>query len=56
MKLTKNGDPDKYLYSGYAIGFDTRSHFSWTWGSWGKNVVVFGDGILIIKKSDFSSW
>ena len=43
VKLTKNGDPDKYIYSGYDIGFDTRSHFSWTWDSWGKNIVVFGD-------------
>ena len=24
VKLTKNVDPDKYRYSGYGIGFDTR--------------------------------
>ena len=43
MKLTKNGDPEKYLYSGYGIGLDKRSRFPWTWDSWGKNIVVFGD-------------
>ena len=24
VKLTKNADPDKYSYSGYHIGFDSR--------------------------------
>ena len=28
VKLTKNADPDKYKYSGYGIGFDSRSDFS----------------------------
>ena len=27
VKLTKNGDLDKYKYSGYSIGFDSRSEF-----------------------------
>ena len=27
VKTTKNADPDKYSYSGYGIGFDSRSHF-----------------------------
>ena len=28
VKLTENTDPDKYFYSGYGIGFDSRSVFS----------------------------
>ena len=24
VNLTKNADPDKYFYSGYSIGFDSR--------------------------------
>ena len=28
VKLTKNSDSDKYKYSGYSIGFDSRSRFS----------------------------
>ena len=27
FKLTKNGDPDKYSYSVYGIGFDTHRSF-----------------------------
>ena len=42
VKLTKNGDPDKYKYSGYAIGFDSRSEFSFPDGSMGKIVIIFG--------------
>ena len=42
MKLTKNADPDKYGCVGYGIGFDTRSQFLWSGGSWGKNIVIFG--------------
>ena len=28
VKITKNTDPDKYKYSGYGIGFDSRSQIS----------------------------
>ena len=28
VKLAENTDPDKYVYSGYGIGFDSRSEFS----------------------------
>ena len=42
VKLTNNVDPDKYRYSGYGIGFDECSEFSWADGSWGKSVVIFG--------------
>ena len=30
VKLTKNADPDKYKYSSYGIGFDSRSEFLFT--------------------------
>ena len=40
-KLTKNNDSDKYKYSGYGIGFDSRSEFSFTDGSMGENVIIF---------------
>ena len=42
VKLTKNVDSDKYRYSGYGTGFDAFSQLSWSGGSWGKNVVIFG--------------
>ena len=29
VELTKNADLDKYKYSCYSIGFDSRSEFSW---------------------------
>ena len=41
VNLTNNADPDKYKYSGYGIGFDSRSKFSLHDDSMGKNVVVF---------------
>ena len=41
INLTKNADPDKYLYSDYGIGFDTRGYDSLTDGSVGKNFVIF---------------
>ena len=40
--LTKDADPDKDKYSGYGIGFNSRSQFSFTDGSMGKNVIIFG--------------
>ena len=40
-KLPKNADLDKYKYSGYGIGFDSRSGCSFTDGSVGKNVIIF---------------
>ena len=36
VELTNNADPDKYKYSGYDIGSDSRSEFSFTDGSFGK--------------------
>ena len=41
MSLTKNSD--KYEYSGYGIGFDTRSKFSLLISECGENFVIFGE-------------
>ena len=41
VTLTKNDDIDKYAYSGYGIGFDRRSSFSFPGGGFGQNVLVF---------------
>ena len=42
VKLTKNVDLDKYKYTGYNIGFDSRSEFLFTERSFVKNVIIFG--------------
>ena len=41
-KLTENAYLDKYKYAGYGIGFDSRSEFLFTDGSYGKNIIIFG--------------
>ena len=63
VSLTKNVDIDKYKYSGYGVGFDKRSSFSFPGGGFGQNVIIFGvdmssstkiddrkNGILILGK------
>ena len=40
--MTENADIDKYGYSGYGIGFDKRSSFSFPGGGFGQNVIIFG--------------
>ena len=42
VKLTKNTDIDKYKYSGYGIGFDSRGICSFPSGGFGQNVIIFG--------------
>ena len=42
VALTKNADIEKYKYSGYGIGFDRRSSFSFPSGGFGQNVLMFG--------------
>ena len=42
VKHAKNADLDKYKYTGYGIGFDSRSEFLFTDGSYGKNIIIFG--------------
>ena len=39
--LTKNADIEKNKYSGYGIGFDRRSSFSFPNGGFGQNVSIF---------------
>ena len=42
VKLTKNADPDKYKYSSYSIGFDSRGEFSLPDNSLGKMLLFLG--------------
>ena len=42
VTLTKNADIDKYGYSGYKIGFDRRSSFSFPGGEFSQNVLICG--------------
>ena len=42
VTLTKNADIEKYKYSGYGIGFDRRSSFSFPSGGFVQNVLIFG--------------
>ena len=45
VTLTTNPDIDKYRYSGYGIGFDRRSNFSFPGGGFGQNIIMFGTDI-----------
>ena len=40
VTLTKNTDIHKYKYSGYGIGFDRRSSFSFPSGGFAQNVLI----------------
>ena len=42
VTLTKNPDIEKYKYSGYGIGFDKRSIFSFPSAEFGQNELIFG--------------
>ena len=42
VTLTKNADIEKYGYSGFDIGFDRRSSFSFPGGGYGQNMLMFG--------------
>ena len=42
VTLTKNADIDKYGYSGYGIGFDRRTSFSFPGREFGQNVLILG--------------
>ena len=42
VTLTKNANIGKYRYSGYGIGFDRRSSFSFPSGGFGQNILIFG--------------
>ena len=42
VTLTENADIEKYKYSGYRIGFDRRSSYSFPGDGYGQNVLIFG--------------
>ena len=42
VTLTESIDIDKYGYSGYGIGFDRRSSFSFPSGRFGQNILICG--------------
>ena len=42
IKLTNNSEIDKYKYSGYGIGFDSRGSFSHPGGENEKNIIISG--------------
>ena len=42
VTLNKNVNIDQYGYSGYGIGFDRRSSYSFPGGGFGQNVLIFG--------------
>ena len=52
VTLTKNADIDKYGYSGYGIGFDGRTNFSFPGGRFGQNVFTFGADITFSAHID----
>ena len=51
VKLTKNADIDKYGYSGYSIGSDRETSFSFG-NDIGKNVIIFGVDMSSSTKVD----
>ena len=50
--LAKNADPDKYICTGYVIGFDSRPECSLSDGSVGKNVIIFGVDMSLPRHID----
>ena len=52
VTLTKNADIEKYKYSGYGIGFDRRSSFSFPSGGFGQNVIIFGVDVSSLAHID----
>ena len=54
VKLTKNAHPDKYKYSGYGIGFDSRSEFLLSHGGMGRT--IFGADMSLSVHVDLNSW
>ena len=39
--MTKSADIDKYGYSSYGIGFDSKGFFSHPSGGTGRNIIIF---------------
>ena len=42
VTLLKNAYIEKYSYSGFGIGYDKRSSFSFPGNGFGQNVLIFG--------------
>ena len=40
--MTKTANIDKYGYSGYGIGFDRTTSFSFPSGGFGQDIIIFG--------------
>ena len=60
VTLTEDADIDEDGYSGYGIGFDKRSSFSFPGGGFGQNELIFGvymtfSAYIDNKKKDISS-
>ena len=49
VKLTKNADIDKYGHSGYSIGFNRETSFSFD-NDFGRNVIIFAVDMSSSKK------
>ena len=61
VTLTKITDIEKYGYSGYQIGFDRRTTFSFPGDGFGQNILIFGVDMsssahIDNKKKNISSW
>ena len=61
VTLTKNADIEKNGYSGFCIGFDRRSSFSFPGVWFGQNVLIFGVDMSSFahidnKKKHIISW
>ena len=52
VTLTKNADINKYEYSGYDIGFDRGSSFSFPGGRFGQNIIIYGVDMSSSTKID----
>ena len=40
-RSTDTTDPDKYLYSGYGLGFDSTGQFTHSQGGMARNIIIF---------------
>ena len=49
---TTNSDTDKWQYSSYSIGSDSKGEFTHPDGSYGRNVIIFGADLSNSKHSD----
>ena len=56
VKITKNADPDKYVYIVYGTGFKSCSEFSLPDCSMDKNDIIFGVDMRSSVHTDDNSW